>query len=167
MGAVVAVAIAIAARPSLFWRTAADESTDGAKILVGPVMLSNGGYVQLERYPAHVASMPRLHFVTRSSRGLSDDDTLLVLELFSKALSQRRHFSVTWDVRAVIFPRISHTQFAAARDWIAIHVVAWDTYAQGHAVVVSHTSLQLPQPWIHTLVARLTWHRSTTLCYVG
>jgi len=117
------------------------DSTTGAKILLGPVQLSNG-FVQFERLTDDVTALPRLRVVTRWSRGLTDDDLVVALSLFSKVLAQRRHFSVTWDVRGVSFPRISMKQHQVAREWIGDHVVAWDTYVQAHCVIITNPLLR-------------------------
>jgi hypothetical protein len=41
-----------------------------------------------------------------------------------------------WDVRQIAWPRISKPQYLRVREWVGEHVVAWDTHAQAHAILI-------------------------------
>lgn len=41
-----------------------------------------------------------------------------------------------WDVRKLSWPRISKSQYARVRSWVGEHVIAWDTYAQAHVILI-------------------------------
>lgn len=116
----------------------AEDGSSPPKVLVGPYFLSDGGFLQLERHTETIGPLPRLRIVVRSSRGGSDADCDTTLDAFTKTLARRRPFTVVWDVRRVTIPRISRAQFNAARAWIGEHVVAWDTHAQAHVVVLTN-----------------------------
>ena len=132
-----AVAVALAA--VLFGQafgTLDDGAAADVKVLIGPTVISNGGYLQLERHYERIGPLPRLRIVAPPKHTDADGD--LALEFFTKVMNTRRPFVVVWDVRRVAFPRITGKQFQAARAWVGEFVVAWDTHAQAHVIILNN-----------------------------
>jgi hypothetical protein len=142
--ALLVVAVALALAPVLYrpWsKQTFGEPEKHGRVLIGPVKLPNcgGGFVQLENHPEGGA-VAILRVVGRSSRCM--DDAHETLGLFSQVLAQRRPFTVLWDMRGAGFPRINRDMVGFIRDWVGDHVVPWDTYNQGHAIIISNPLLR-------------------------
>jgi len=106
----------------------------GARILLQARGLS-GGLAQLE---GSGTALPRLRVVTPAMKGFDDGDLASVLQLFSQTLARRQPFTLEWDLRQIAWPRISSSQYNVVREWVGDHVIAWDTHAQAHAIIITN-----------------------------
>ena len=132
----VALAAAIVSRlpPPPRSPTDATGANKRPSVVLGPQTLSCGTVV-LETHAD--ANLPRLH-VQINGGSLSDADVQKLLRLFSLVLGRRKPFTVAWDMRRFVWPRVSPAQYVSVRDWVGANVIMWDTYAQGHAIIVAN-----------------------------
>ena len=135
-----------------------------AKLMLGPMPIRHGGRAELER--PHDGMLPRLHVIggrvfngapitrihelraacrrcaqevcTPSSCSLSEGAILDIYEFLDKVLKLRRPFTAVWDVRSVLWPGISTRLFQVIRAWVDANAPKWDTYLQGHAIIISN-----------------------------
>ena len=109
-------------------------SSNPPRLILGPTKL-RCGVVQLEQHDG--LQLPRL--LVRFDGGyINDQDVQLVLQLFSKTLQRKRPFTVAWDMRKFVWPRVSAPQYIKVRDWVGENVVQWDTLAQCHALIITN-----------------------------
>jgi len=105
-----------------------------ARPILGPFPIAHGGHAVLERHA--LLKLPRMRIVAGSR---FDEAAVRDTQIFmARVLRLRRPFSVEWDPRAISWPQFSPSMMRAVQDWVEVHVHAWDTHVQAHAVIVSN-----------------------------
>ena len=128
-----AVAAAVAIVGYAYLERAPDGEATTPPPLLGPVDLGHGGRVQLERQPG---ALPRMRVVGGS---IFDERALVALYSFmGRVLDRRKPFTVLWDPRSVVWPRVGPRQLAVVRTWVDANAVRWDTHVQAHALLVTN-----------------------------
>lgn len=136
---------------------------------MGPVSLGHDGRAQLE-------SAERLLRLRVTGGRIFDEDALVsTYAFFDRVLTLRRPFTVLWDPRRVVWPRLSSDGLRRVRAWVDGNARRWDTYAQAHVIILmnpitrslAHIVLRLFAPPQPTRVVRseaeaLAFH--TTCC---
>jgi hypothetical protein len=141
--ALVALSLAVLvpfARPSWAMISLLSSLSDGrledadARPILGPFPIAHGGHAVLERHA--LLKLPRMRIVAGSR---FDEAAVRDTQAFmTRVLRLRRPFSVEWDPRAISWPQYSPAMIRAVQDWVEVHVHAWDTHVQAHAVIVSN-----------------------------
>jgi hypothetical protein len=105
-----------------------------ARPILGPFPIAHGGHAVLERHA--LLKLPRMRIVAGSR---FDEAAVRDTQAFmTRVLRLRRPFSVEWDPRAISWPQFSPAMMRAVQDWVEVHVQAWDTHVQAHAVIVAN-----------------------------
>jgi len=127
---------------------ATSSSLPARSLEFGPTALNrHGGRLELER--ARTGEHARL----RVTGGRVFDETALIstYTFFGRVLTLRKPFTVLWDPRAVLVPRLSGKMMRMIREWVDAHAVQWDTHVQAHAILVTNPIVRA----IASLVIRL------------
>ena len=104
------------------------------RILLGPVQV-RGGYVQLEKHAGY--RVDRFRIVSHTLWTDKEDlDTML--DMMAQAFARKKPFLIIWDVRKMGFPRVRREQIRQVHDFLDDHLIAWDTYVQAHAVILTN-----------------------------
>ena len=144
VSAIIVLALALAAR-FIFASPAADSAGGGsppttARLQLGPVAMGHGGRLELERAPGRMeagyGTLARLRVVG----GRVFDEAALAnsFGFFDDVLAMRRPFTVLWDPRRVVWPRVSARQMQMVRAWVEVQVIPWDTHVQAHVLLLTN-----------------------------
>ena len=99
---------------------------------------SSGGWVELER--ARPGTLPRLRIV--AGRVYDEGAIRSTLHYFDRVLELRRPFTVLWDPRRVLWPRVGRPELRVMRQWVDANAARWDSRVQAHAVVIANPILR-------------------------
>ena len=142
------VASGLARAPAAAANPATSSSLPVRSLELGPTALNrHGGGLELER------ARPGEHARLRVTGGRVYDETALVstYTFFDHVLALRKPFTVLWDPRAVLVPRLSGKMMRMIRGWVDAHAVQWDTHVQAHAILLTNPIVRA----IASLVIRL------------
>jgi hypothetical protein len=118
---------------------ATSSSLPARSLEFGPTALNrHGGRLELER--ARTGEHARL----RVTGGRVFDETALIstYTFFGRVLTLRKPFTVLWDPRAVLVPRLSGKMMRMIREWVDAHAVQWDVLSDTRACEVVSAPLQ-------------------------
>ena len=107
--------------------------------LAGPEPLGYGGRISLEA-PLAPGTFPRLCVVG----GRVFDETALVATytFFGRVLDMRRPFTVLWDPRPLVWPRLTPRLLRMVREWVDANARRWDQHVQAHAILLTNPLLR-------------------------
>ena len=138
--AVLATAVAVLADPAALTtsassagaRPAARGAPSAARPLLGSVALGASGHAELER----LAPLARLRVV--GGRVYDEASLVATYTFLDRVLALRRPFTVLWDPRRVLLPRLSGRMFGMIRAWVDRNAPLWDTHVQAHALLLTN-----------------------------